>query len=104
MMMSALARTVDLPHGAPKRLDLAFVCVFLPLEDLQHFQYFFHFIQGRAKCLNYNANLLNGLLDRSGGGRLAERRERLGRFSFGLWFRMSFCGDRSLSRVVRFLG
>ena len=55
---------MQLPEGALQRLDFSFVLDFLPLNQLQGFQYFFHFVEHMLQLFDDFGDLLDGFAER----------------------------------------
>ena len=89
VMMPGVTRPVDLPNRPTKRLNLPFIGILLPLEQFEHFQNLFHFLQGSSQRLDNRANFFDRFFHGDGSCPLtwlARRRRRsmlwqwLGRF------------------------
>jgi hypothetical protein len=104
LMVTALARAMDLAQGTPQRVNLAFIGIFLPFKHLQHLQHFFHLIQCAAQGIDNPANFLDGLFHACGrcGSRRRAGTWRGDRLGNGLGVvRLTTIGHRVGTRLLR---
>ena len=63
-MMPSVTRPIDLPNCPTKRLNLPFIRILLPLEEFEHLQNLFHFVQGSSQRLDNRANFFDRFFHR----------------------------------------
>ena len=63
-VLAALARALQLAHGAPECFYFAFVSPGLAFETFEHFENLLHFFQGFPEVVDDFVDLIDGLLDR----------------------------------------